>query len=166
MRWPGQASASSRSATASNGLVCTSDRSASRTRSRCAGCAPGRPRRARSPPRSAGVTVDVRAHHQDVARLQRGVVDQQAEQHLPQHVDLPGRAVAAVHLHRPVIVPQRASLRATGIRSDIGLQPAQQGVGPAGAAEELVGGDRGGQAALQLAQVAPEGGQQGWPTLR
>ena len=100
------------------------------------------------------VTLDIRAHHQDVARLQRGVVDQQAEQHLPQHVDLPGRAVAAVHLHRPVAVPQRASLWATGIRGDIGLQPAQQGVGPAGAAEELVGGDRGGQAALQLAQVA------------
>ena len=49
------------------------------------------------------IRLDVRAHHQDVARLQRRVVLQQAEQHLAQHIDLTGRAVAAVHLHGAVI---------------------------------------------------------------
>ena len=75
------------------------------------------------------VGLDVRAHHQDVARLQRRVVLQQAEQHLAQHVDLTGRAVAAVHLHGAVIRRERAPLWPNGIGGDVGLQPAEQGVG-------------------------------------
>ena len=56
------------------------------------------------------IGLDVGAHHHDVARLQRRVVGQQAEQHLAQHVDLPRRAVAAVHLHRAVAFGEHAAL--------------------------------------------------------
>ena len=48
--------------------------------------------------------LDVRAHHEDVARLERRVVLEQPDQHLAQHVDLAGRAVARVHLQAPVAV--------------------------------------------------------------
>ena len=41
------------------------------------------------------VRLDVGAHHQDVTRLEGGVVVEEAEQHLAQHVDLTGDAVAA-----------------------------------------------------------------------
>ena len=73
------------------------------------------------------IRLDVRAHHQDVARLQRRVVLQQAEQHLAQHIDLTGRAVTAVHLHRAVIRGERTSLWPNGIGGDVGLQPTEQG---------------------------------------
>ena len=49
------------------------------------------------------VGLDVRAHDEDVAGFEGLVVGEQAEQHLSQDVDLAGGAVAAVHLHRPVI---------------------------------------------------------------
>ena len=97
------------------------------------------------------VGLDVRAHHQDVARLQRRVVGEQAEQHLAQHVDLPGRAVATVHLHRPVVVSQRTALRPNGVRGDVGLQPAQERVLAVATAHELIGVRVGRQGALQLA---------------
>ena len=54
------------------------------------------------------VGLDVRAHHQDVARFQRGIVGEQAEQNLAEHVDLAGRTVAAVHLDGPVVIAQRS----------------------------------------------------------
>jgi hypothetical protein len=44
------------------------------------------------------VVLDVGAHDQDVARLQRRVVGEQAGDHVAEHLDLPGRAVAGVHL--------------------------------------------------------------------
>ena len=49
------------------------------------------------------VGLDVRAHDEDVAGLQRRVVGKQAEQHLAQDVDLAGGAVAAVHLDGAVV---------------------------------------------------------------
>ncbi len=58
------------------------------------------------------VGLDVRAHDEDVAGFERLVVGEQAEQHLTQDVDLAGRAVAAVHLHRAVV-----GLRAFGLRA-------------------------------------------------
>ena len=85
------------------------------------------------------IGLDVGAHHQDVARLQRRVVLQQAEQHLAQHVDLTGRAVAAVHLHRAVIGRERATLWPNGIGGDVGLQPTEQGVGSVVAGQVFVG---------------------------
>ena len=98
------ASVSSCDATPSSGLVWTSERSASRTRSRCAGCAPwidvAEPE-ARDDQRRVG--LDVRAHDEDVAGFERLVVGEQAEQHFAEDVDLPGGAVAAVHLHGAVV---------------------------------------------------------------
>ena len=49
------------------------------------------------------VVLDVRAHDQDVARLQGVVVGEQADQHLAQHLDLALLAVAGVHLQAAVV---------------------------------------------------------------
>ena len=49
-----------------------------------------------------GVGLDVGAHDEDVARLERGIVGEQAEQRLAEHLDLTGRAVAGVHLHAAI----------------------------------------------------------------
>ncbi len=153
---------SSCAATPSSGLVWTSERSASRTRSRCAGCAPfdhvaepevGDDQRC--------VGLDVRAHHQDVARLQRGVVGEQAEQHLAQHVDLAGGAVAAVHLHRAVIVGQRTAVPGRTVLAAMSdcSQP-EQCVGVRSRRRRIHRYRVGGQGALQLAQVAAQCRQQ------
>ena len=56
------------------------------------------------------VGLDVRAHDEDVAGFERVVVGEQAEQNLSEHVDLAGRAVAAVHLHRTVVAAQRPAV--------------------------------------------------------
>ncbi len=112
-----------------------------------------------------GVGLDVGAHHQDVARLERRVVGQQPEQHLPQHVDLPGRAVAAVDLYGPVVVGQHAAGRTDRVGGQVGLQPAEQGIPAVRLAERLVGRGIGGQASLQLTQITTEGGQQWVPHL-
>ena len=123
------ASASSCDATPSSGLVWTSERSASRTRSRCAGM---RAAHHVAEPEvgvdQRRVGLDVGAHHQDVARLQRRVVGEQAEQHLAQHVDLSGLAVAACTCTERSPLVERAPLRPNGIGGDVGLQPAEQGV--------------------------------------
>ena len=67
-------------------------RSASWTRSSVGGVARvgdvAEPERGRDQRRER---LDVRAHHEDVARLQRRVVLQQPDQHLAEHVDLSGR---------------------------------------------------------------------------
>ena len=55
------------------------------------------------------VGLDVRAHDEDVAGFERLVVGEQAEQNLSENVDLAGRAVTAVHLHRAVVGPERSS---------------------------------------------------------
>ena len=85
------------------------------------------------------VGLDVRAHDEDVAGLERLVVGEQAEQHLAQDVDLAGRAVAAVHLHRAVVGVERSAFAAHGIGGDVGLQPAEQRVRTVVAAEVFVG---------------------------
>ncbi len=109
------------------------------------------------------VGLDVRAHDEDVARFERLVVGEHAEQNLSENVDLARRAVAAVHLHRAVVGAQRPSVAPHLVGGDVGLQPAQQGVGAVGAGrsrEVFVGLRVRRQAALQLAKVAAEGGQQ------
>ena len=75
------------------------------------------------------VGLDVRAHDEDVARLEGVVVGQQAEQHLAQHVDLTGRPVAAVHLDRAVGLVALPRAGPDFVGADVGLQPAEQGVG-------------------------------------
>ena len=53
--------------------------------------------------------LDVGAHHEDVAGLEGGVVVEQPDEHLAQHVDLAGRAVAGVHLQAVVSVARAAA---------------------------------------------------------
>ena len=110
------ARSSSCAATPSSGLVWVSARSASLTLSRCAGWRTvddvAEPE-ARDDQR--GIGLDVRAHDEDVARFEGGVVGEQPQQYLPQHVDLPGRAVAAVHLDRAVVGGQPPPSRRTAL---------------------------------------------------
>jgi hypothetical protein len=49
-----------------------------------------------------GVVLDVRAHDQHVARFERRIVSEQADEHLAEHFDLPFRAVAGVDLQGSV----------------------------------------------------------------
>ena len=68
----------------------------------------------------------------DVARLEGGVVGEQPEDHLAQHLDLAGAAVAGVHLHAAVARGQRRR----GGRDAVGrprscCEPAEQRVGVA-----------------------------------
>ena len=53
-----------------------------------------------------GERLDVRAHDEDVARLEPRVVRQQTEHDLAQHLDLTGAAVTRVNLHAAVTVGQ------------------------------------------------------------
>ena len=95
-----------------------SARSASRTRSRCAGWPTASCPSARREPEAGRdqrrERLDVRAHHQDVAGLERRVVLEQPDQHLAQHVDLACGAVAGVHLQAPVVLGAAAGARAPG----------------------------------------------------
>ena len=92
------------------------------------------------------VGLDVGTHHHDVARLERRVIGQQAEQHFAQHVDLPGRAVAAVHLNGSVAFAELATLWPLRVGGKVGLQPAQEDFAlPGGSADVLVRSRLGGQ---------------------
>ena len=104
-----------------------------------------------------GVVLDVGAHHEDVARLEGRVVLEESEQHLAEHLDLTGRPVAAVHLDRPVAVGEGATLRADRVGAQVALEPAEQGLGERARGDLDVRAVVGrGQAALELALVAPE----------
>ncbi|CPU65921.1 Uncharacterised protein [Mycobacteroides abscessus] len=52
--------------------------------------------------------LDVGAQHDDVARLERRVGREQADERLAQHLDLPGAPVAREHLHGAVRGPRDA----------------------------------------------------------
>ena len=96
------------------------------------------------------IGLDVRAHDEDVAGFERLVVGEQAEQYFAEDVDLPGGAVAAVHLHRAVSWLVLPAFRPARVGGDVGLQPAEQRVGAVVAVEVFVG-LRDGQVALQFA---------------
>ncbi|KMO84218.1 hypothetical protein MCHUDSM44219_00810 [Mycolicibacterium chubuense] len=100
--------------------------------------------------------LDVGAHDEDVARFESGIVGEHTEQYLPQHVDLPRGTVAAVHLNRPIGAVERTTLRANGVRGDIGLQPAEQCRRTIGRAEKRVRCRGGRQCALQFTQIAAQ----------
>ncbi len=77
--------------------------------------------------------LDVRAHDDDVARLERRVVRQQVQHRIAQHLDLAPPAVARVHAdavvvrreHRPpIFVAPRPGGRP--VETDVVLDPAQQ----------------------------------------
>ena len=63
-----------------------------------------------------GEGLDVRAHDEHVARLEGGVVGEQADDDLAEHLDLPGAAVAGVHLDAAVCAG-RAAAGLSGTRS-------------------------------------------------
>lgn len=113
-----------------------------------------------------GVGLDVGAHHQDVARLQGGIVGQQPQQHLAQHVDLPGRAVAAVHLHRPVVGRPGPAAGVDGIGGDVGLQPAQQRLGPLGSTQVVIGHPDAGRLRRSSRRSRPSVASSGWRAPR
>ena len=103
--------------------------------------------------------LDVGAHDDDVAGLERRVVGEQAQEHLAEHVDLAGDPVAAVHLHRPVACGEVAARRTHLVGAQVGLQPAEEGppLGSPGGIRVVVDvggvGDRSGvEGPLQLAQ--------------
>ena len=121
-----------------------------------------------------GVGVDVGAHDEDVARLQGRVLLQQVGEHVAQHLDLPGPAVAGVHLDAAVLLrdvpgaPLGVGRHVVGL--EVPLEQAQQrGRRPAGAVRAAVGPPAGPslegmrcqrQGALQLAGVPPQAGEQ------
>ena len=105
------------------------------------------------------VGFDVRAHHENVARFKRRVVVQHAQHHLAERVDLSGGTVAAVDLHRAVVVAELSRAGADFVGADVGLQPTQQGVGSWCGADEFVG-VAAWQAALHFAKIAAEGVEQ------
>ena len=126
----------------------------------------GRRRDAAQPERrldERGVGLDVGAHDEDVARLERGVVVEQAEQRLAEHLDLTGRTVTRVHLHaaigsdRGCDDPRRASCspRCRAAASRAGSTPERRW-----RERRFDDIDNGQQRALQLADVAPQRGEQ------
>ena len=78
------------------------------------------------------VHLDVRAHHQHVARFQRVVGGQQPDQHLPQHVDLSGGTVTGMHLHAVVAWREQEAIVVCGqltVVPETLLQGAEQRAG-------------------------------------
>ena len=70
--------------------------------------------------------LDVRAGDEDVARFQRRVVGEQAEHDLAEHLDLPVRAVAGVHLDGPVVGGEHVVVGRGAVVADVALQPPEQ----------------------------------------
>ncbi len=70
------------------------------------------------------VRLDIGAHDDDVAWLESGVVAEQVQQALAEHLDLPGGSVAGVDHHGPVGLCRSGFGGA--IVAEIGLQPAEE----------------------------------------
>ena len=103
--------------------------------------------------------LDVRAHHDHVARLQRVVLVEQVEDRVAQHLDLAGAAVAGVDLDAAVGGVELARLRAA-VGAHVGLDAREQGVGAG--LDGVVVGDVVVRAEheLHLARVLAPGGEQ------
>ena len=110
-----------------------------------------------------GIRLDVWAHHHDVAGLEGGIVGQQAEEHLAQHLHLARRAMAGMELHR---ADGRMEPPPSGIGGlvggEIGLQPPEQSLaidrGRLG--DDLLLGAHGDQCLLELPQVTAQAGKE------
>ena len=144
-------------------------RSASLTRSRWPGCSASRSAGVQTECRGdqRGEGLDVRTHHDDVPRLQGGIVGQHADQHLTEHLDLTVRTVTGVQLHTAVAGIEhraRGSRPGLGVGGDVRLQPRQQrGRWRFGGGRVVDVVDRDvhrAQPQLQLADVPPEVGEQ------
>ena len=116
------------------------------------------------------VRLDVGAHHQHVARLERRVVGEQAEDDLAQHLDLPRRPVAGMHLHAAIgRVENPFAVGRELVGREVVLEPAEQ-VGRAldtHPVEPRVDGrvdvDERGERALELTDVAAQRREQRVP---
>ena len=117
------ASSSSRATTPSTGLVWRSERSASRTRRSGGGARPTRLvvlvglARAERRLDERRERLDVRAHDDHVARLERRVLVEQVQDRVAQHLDLAGAAVAGVDLDAAVGRRARGSARRRSSRA-------------------------------------------------
>ena len=108
-----------------------------------------------------GEGLDVGAHDDDVARLERRVVREEAEHRLAQHLHLPVRAVAGVDGHAGVARDVGEDGRA--VVAQVVLQALQQRrrrVLGRGVVDVRDAGPRRGEAQLQLTGIAREGAQQ------
>jgi hypothetical protein len=110
-----------------------------------------------------GIRLDVRAHHQDVAWLERGIVGEQPEDHLTQHLDLTSGAVAGMHLDAAIGGLEDSTARlGEGIGGEIVLEPPEQGVRALGdGTDRVVDVEERRERALQLADVATQRREQG-----
>ena len=110
-----------------------SERSASRTRSRWPGCSARAARlgvrvgvEAERGGHQRRVRLDVGAHHDDVARLERGVVGEEADEDLPEHLDLAVRPRAGVQLDARVRGGEHVVAARGPVGGEVGLQPVQE----------------------------------------
>ncbi len=96
--------------------------------------------------------LDVGAHDQHVAGLERLVVGEEPQDAVAQHLDLTGAAVAGVDLHAAVVRADRLRDLRRRVVSDLMLQPAEEGSG--GQVHRVVlGGGGGPEQELQLPDV-------------
>ena len=116
------ASSSSRATTPSTGFVWRSERSASRTRRSGSPASSGSPSTDDVPRAERGLDerredLDVRAHHDHVARLQRRVLLHRVQDRVAQDLDLARAAVAGVDLDAAVLgVQRRPGVGVAGVR--------------------------------------------------
>ena len=111
--------------------------------------------------------LDIGAHNDDVARLECGVVSEQADQHLPQHLYLTIGPMAGMELDARVTFAEEWSFlfgRRCSVGCDVGLQPTEQGCRHGGFMRFLmqIHGIRAGRTEcdLEFAYVTAEIGEQ------
>jgi hypothetical protein len=104
--------------------------------------------------------LDVRAHDDDVARLERRVVAKEVQDRVPQHLDLARAAVAGVDLDAAVARSPPGITRRHRIRPDVGLDVPQQRVRVLLDRVVVVHVVGALQNHLHLARVAAPGGEQ------
>ena len=105
--------------------------------------------------------LDVGAHHDDVARFEGGVVGEQADDHLAQHLDLARAAVAGVDLDGPVASASASCFGPVGaVVGDPVLERAERGVRPWWGGEDRDLGVEPQDARRELGRVARHRGEQ------
>ena len=116
--------------------------------------------------------LDIGAHDDDVARLERRVVGEQVQDRVAHHLDLAGAAVAGVHLQAAIVRLEQHALvgragerqaRRRAVGANVGLDPAEQRRAPLLDDQVVVDDDivgTAGEDELHLASVPPPGGEQ------
>src|SRR5262249_32526031 len=111
---------------------------------------------ARAEQRSVG--LDVRAHDDDVAQLERRIVGEHPEEQLTEYFHLAMPSVTGVHLHAVVVLGRLVPVRRRLISTEIRLEVAEQSVGRGWHGDVFVGRRTHvcAQPQLQLASVAAQ----------